>query len=160
MQEITYRLMKVEDVDQIMEVERSSFATPWIKDAFVNELTNNHFAYYIVAVHQERLIGYCGVWVIIDEAHITNIAVHPDYRGKQIGENLLRRVIYLSMVYGATKMTLEVRVSNHVAQALYEKLGFVRKGLRKGYYTDNQEDAIIMWVNLDESKGISEDFRN
>jgi ribosomal-protein-alanine N-acetyltransferase len=152
-EEIRYRLMKVQDIEKIMEVEHASFATPWSADAFMNELTNNHFAYYIVAEIGKKVIGYCGVWVIIDEAHITNVAVHPDYRGKKIGEYLMRHIITLSMSYGAKKMTLEVRVSNKVAQALYHKFGFEEQGIRKGYYTDNQEDAIIMWVNLNDSNG-------
>lgn len=152
-EEIRYRLMKVQDIEQIMEVERASFTTPWSADAFMNELTNNHFAYYIVAEIGQRAIGYCGVWIIIDEAHITNVAVHPDYRGKKIGEFLMTHIITLSMSYGAKKMTLEVRVSNKVAQALYQKFGFEEQGIRKGYYTDNQEDAIIMWVNIDDSNG-------
>lgn len=152
--EVTYRLMTVEDLDQLMEVEHASFTTPWTKEAFYHELMYNQFAHYVVAVWKGRVVGYCGVWVIMDEAHITNIAVHPDFRGKKIGEMLLRHVISLSMAYGATKMTLEVRVTNLVAQSLYKKLGFKETGIRKGYYSDNHEDALIMWVNLDESKGM------
>jgi ribosomal-protein-alanine N-acetyltransferase len=154
-EEIHFRLMKVEDIPKVMEVEQSSFTTPWTADAFYNELINNHFAYYIVVEVGDRIAGYCGVWVIIDEAHITNVAVHPYFRGRKIGEYLMRHTMGLSMMYGATKMTLEVRVSNGAAQELYKKLGFMQHGVRKGYYTDNQEDALIMWVNLDESKGIS-----
>lgn len=152
-EKVRYRLMNVPDIEQIMEVETTSFKTPWSADAFMNELINNHFAYYIIAQIGQRIIGYCGVWIIIDEAHITNVAVHPDYRGNKIGENLMRHIITLSMSYGAKKMTLEVRVSNKIAQALYNKFGFEEHGIRKGYYTDNQEDAIIMWVNLDDSNG-------
>jgi ribosomal-protein-alanine N-acetyltransferase len=153
---IHFRLMKVEDIDKVMAVEQASFSTPWSADAFLNEVINNHFAYYIVAEVEKRIVGYCGVWVIIDEAHITNVAVLPDYRGKKIGEQLLINMINLSMMYGAKKMTLEVRVSNHVAQALYKKLGFEEHGIRKGYYTDNHEDAIIMWVNFNETENESE----
>lgn len=152
-EEIQYRLMRIPDIGQIVEVEQASFSTPWSADAFFNELTNNHFAYYIVAEIDKRVIGYCGVWVIIDEAHITNVAVHPDYRGKKIGEDLMRHIITLSKSNGAKKMTLEVRVSNQTALALYHKFGFEEHGIRKGYYTDNQEDAIIMWVNLNEPNG-------
>jgi ribosomal-protein-alanine N-acetyltransferase len=154
-EEIHFRLMKVEDIEKIMIVEKASFTTPWSADAFLNELLNNHFAYYMVAVVEKRIVGYCGVWVILDEAHITNVAVHPDFRGRKIGEQLMGHMISLSMMYGAKKMTLEVRVSNQVAQALYGKLGFENHGIRKGYYTDNQEDAIIMWVNLYETENES-----
>lgn len=162
-EEISFRLMKVDDLEQLMEVEHASFTTPWTKEAFFHELVHNDFAYYVVAVKDERIVGYCGVWIIMDEAHITNVAVHPKVRGRRIGEMLMRQVISLSMAYGATRMTLEVRVSNQVAQGLYKKLGFKETGIRKGYYTDNHEDALIMWVDLDESKGIeafSENFRN
>ncbi|WP_199900114.1 ribosomal protein S18-alanine N-acetyltransferase [Caldalkalibacillus mannanilyticus] len=154
-EDIHFRLMKVEDIPGILEVEHQSFTTPWTADAFYNELINNHFAYYIIAEMEHKVVGYCGVWVIVDEAHITNVAVHPEYRGRKIGEYLMRHIISLSMMYGAAKMTLEVRVSNRSAQNLYKKLGFTEHGIRKGYYTDNHEDAIIMWVNLDETKGIN-----
>jgi ribosomal-protein-alanine N-acetyltransferase len=143
-----YRRMTIEDIPIIMEIEVASFSIPWKEEAFYNELLSNHFSYYLVATYEDRVIGYCGVWIIIDEAHITNVAVHPNFRGQKVGESLLTQMMALSLSYGATKMTLEVRVSNIHAQKLYEKLGFVKKGLRKGYYTDNHEDAIVMWVDL------------
>lgn len=154
-EEITYRLMQVEDIDKIIVVEHASFPTPWTREAFYHELVQNHLAYYIVAEMENRVVGYCGVWIIMDEAHITNVAVHPHDRGQRIGEMLMRQMISLSMAYGAKRMTLEVRISNYIAQSLYKKLGFEETGIRKGYYADNHEDAVIMWVNLDESKGIN-----
>lgn len=147
-EEITYRLMQVEDIDKILVVEHASFPTPWTREAFYHELVHNHLAYYIVAEMENRVVGYCGTWIIMDEAHITNVAVHPNARGHRIGEMLMRQMISLSMAYGATKMTLEVRISNYIAQSLYKKLGFEETGIRKGYYADNHEDAVIMWVNL------------
>jgi [ribosomal protein S18]-alanine N-acetyltransferase len=96
----------------------------------------------------ENIIGYCGTWIVIDEAHVTNIALLPDYRGKGLGELLLRNVMDVLRKLGATSMTLEVRVSNHIAQSLYQKLGFKPGGIRKNYYSDNNEDALVMWVNL------------
>lgn len=153
-EEIIYRLMQVEDIDKILVVEHASFPTPWTREAFYHELVQNHLAYYIVAEMENRVVGYCGVWIIVDEAHITNVAVHPQARGQRIGEMLMRQMISLSMAYGAKRMTLEVRISNYIAQSLYKKLGFEETGIRKGYYADNHEDAVIMWVNLDESKGI------
>ncbi|GGK26747.1 ribosomal-protein-alanine acetyltransferase [Caldalkalibacillus thermarum] len=146
---IQIRLMDLADIKQVLEVEQVSFRTPWTEEAFYNELTNNRFAYYMVAETENRVIGYCGVWVIVDEAHITNIAVHPDFRGRKVGERLLRSMMLLARLKGALKITLEVRVSNHVAQNLYRKLGFKITGQRKGYYTDNQEDALIMWADLE-----------
>ncbi|TMW70875.1 ribosomal protein S18-alanine N-acetyltransferase [Alteribacter natronophilus] len=148
-EEISIRLMELDDVDGVMAVEEDCFPVPWSRSAFVNELQANQFAYYLVAEAGERIIGYCGVWVIIDEAHITNIAVHSDFRRKGIGEALLTGGLELARTFGAKKLTLEVRVSNEAAQRMYEKHGFERGGVRKNYYTDNQEDAQIMWVMME-----------
>ena len=145
---VAFRQMKEEDLNQIMEIEKKSFATPWTYDAFYNELFSNQFAHYVVAEVDEKIIGYCGLWVIIDEGHITNIAILPDYRGVGLGEKLLRAVMETAKGLGAETLTLEVRVSNDVAKGLYRKLGFQDGGIRKSYYTDNFEDALVMWVNL------------
>jgi ribosomal-protein-alanine N-acetyltransferase len=142
------RRMRLEDVDHILEVEKQSFTTPWSREAFQNELTQNHFAHYVVVEMDGEIIGYCGMWMIVDEAHITNIALLPEYRGRGMGETLLRGMMQAAKTYGAKKMTLEVRVSNVAAQKLYEKLGFEQQGVRPNYYTDNMEDAYIMWVDL------------
>ncbi|MGX9708635.1 ribosomal protein S18-alanine N-acetyltransferase [Laceyella tengchongensis] len=147
---VTFRPMELLDLTRIAEVENLSFPTPWPRKAFYNELVLNQFAYYTVVCVDGEIVGYCGFWLILDEAHITNVAIHPDYRGRGLGKRLLLHVMQLARELGATSMTLEVRVSNHVAQALYEQLGFVRSGVRKAYYTDNKEDAIIMWVTLHE----------
>jgi len=145
---IKFRLMEVKDIDQVVKIEEKSFTTPWSLEAFQNELTNNQFSTYIVMEEGENIIGYCGTWIVIDEAHVTNIALLPDYRGKGLGELLLRNVMDVLRKLGATSMTLEVRVSNHIAQSLYQKLGFKPGGIRKNYYSDNNEDALVMWVNL------------
>ncbi|WP_210367905.1 ribosomal protein S18-alanine N-acetyltransferase [Bacillus sp. REN3] len=145
---ITFRKMTVDDLDDVLEIEVNSFATPWSRDAFFNELTKNQFAEYLVAEVDQKVVGYCGVWIIIDEAHITNIALLPDYRGLKLGEALFAKVIELAKEMGAISMTLEVRVSNERAKALYRKFGFVEGAVRKQYYTDNMEDALVMWVNL------------
>lgn len=147
--QVEIRLMQLSDLDQVMEVDQSSFTTPWTREAFYHELLHNHLAYYLVAELEGRVVGYCGTWVVPPEAHITNIAVHPQFRGKKIGEQLLRALMYLALYKGATRITLEVRVSNQVAQNLYHKLGFRIEGRRPKYYSDNQEDAFIMWANLD-----------
>ncbi|MGF2614285.1 ribosomal-protein-alanine N-acetyltransferase [Rossellomorea vietnamensis] len=148
MSDYTIRLMSVEDLDDIMEVERESFTIPWTRDAFQNEIETNHFATYIVMEDKGRVIGYCGVWIIVDEAHITNIAVLPSYRGQGLGDKLLKSMIEIAKEMGARTMTLEVRVSNSPAQSLYRKFGFMDGGIRKNYYSDNQEDALVMWVKL------------
>jgi ribosomal-protein-alanine N-acetyltransferase len=140
--------MEEKDISQILKIEKASFATPWSYEAFSNELTKNQFAVYIVIEDEGRVIGYCGVWVVVDEAHITNVALLPEYRGKKLGEALMRKVMEVAKQMGASSMTLEVRVTNDVAQSLYRKLGFQDGAIRKNYYTDNQEDALVMWVNL------------
>jgi ribosomal-protein-alanine N-acetyltransferase len=143
-----FRFMREEDIDQIVNIEKLSFATPWSKESFYNELNKNQFATYVVIEDSEKVIGYCGVWLIIDEAHITNIAILPEYRGRKLGDALLAKVITTVKEMGAKSVTLEVRVTNTVAQNLYRKFGFENGGIRKNYYSDNQEDALVMWVNL------------
>lgn len=145
---LIFRYMELKDIDDVLKIEHASFTSPWSREAFYNELTSNRFAMYIVIEDCDRVVGYCGVWVIVDEAHITNIAILPEYRGKKLGEALLTQVMELSKQIGAVKMTLEVRVSNYVAQSLYHKLGFKDGAIRRGYYTDDHEDALVMWVNL------------
>ena len=143
-----FRFMKEEDIDQILEIEHASFTTPWSKEAFYNEINNNKFAVYIVIEDDKKIVGYCGAWIVIDEAHVTNVAVLPDYRGKKLGEALMIKIMSVAREMGAKSMTLEARVSNYVALSLYRKLGFQNGGIRKNYYSDNQEDALVMWVNL------------
>ncbi len=143
-----FRYMNEEDIDQILEVEHASFTTPWSREAFYNEIYNNKFAVYLVLEEDQKIVGYCGAWIVIDEAHVTNIAVLPAYRGKKLGEALLRKMISVAEEMGARSMTLEVRVTNYAAQSLYRKLGFQDGGIRKNYYSDNQEDGLVMWVNL------------
>jgi [ribosomal protein S18]-alanine N-acetyltransferase len=145
---LVFRDMKEEDIHQILVIENLSFTIPWSRESFYNEIHNNQFATYVVLEDGDKIIGYCGVWIIVDEAHITNIAVLPDYRGRKLGDALLAKVIDVAKEKGAKSMTLEVRVSNVVAQNLYRKFGFKNGGIRKGYYTDNQEDALVMWVKL------------
>lgn len=140
-----FRLASIKDIDSILEVEEASFSVPWSHQAFYGELTENIYARYIVAELGGKIIGYAGMWIILDEGHVTNIAIHPDYRGYHYGEAMVRYLMYFAQACGATKMTLEVRISNLSAQSLYRKLGFEARGRRKGYYSDNNEDAIIMW---------------
>jgi ribosomal-protein-alanine N-acetyltransferase len=145
---IVFRFMREEDIDQVLEIEHASFATPWSREAFYNELNMNKFAVYIVLEVDKKVVGYCGVWVVIDEAHVTNIAILPEYRGRKFGEALMQNLFDVARTMGAKSMTLEVRVTNYVAQSMYRKFGFQKGGLRKNYYTDNQEDALVMWVRL------------
>ncbi|MEH7504839.1 ribosomal protein S18-alanine N-acetyltransferase [Neobacillus drentensis] len=143
-----FRKMREEDIDQILEVEHASFTTPWSREAFYNELHNNRFAVYLVLEENNKILGYCGAWIVIDEAHVTNVAILPEFRGRKLGEAIMRKMMSVAREMGAKSMTLEVRVTNHVAQSLYRKLGFQDGGIRKNYYSDNQEDGLVMWVNL------------
>ncbi|MWC30390.1 ribosomal protein S18-alanine N-acetyltransferase [Paenibacillus sp. MMS18-CY102] len=145
---IKFRKMRLADIQAIVSIEQEAFTTPWTAEAFTNELTNNHFARYMVMEDPSGIIGYGGMWTIIDEAHVTNVAVRHDCRGKGLGELLLRRLMVDAEEAGMQRMTLEVRVSNERAQRLYGRLGFEPAGVRPGYYSDNNEDALIMWVEL------------
>ena len=142
---IEFALMSMEDIDGVMIVENLSFAVPWTREAFVGEVTRNAFATYITAKIEGKVIGYAGMWKIFDEGHITNIAVHPEYRRNRVGAGLVERLIAVAGETGIKRMTLEVRASNIAAIRLYEKYGFTAVGIRKEYYSDTREDAVIMW---------------
>lgn len=142
---MTVRLAEERDVHEVAELDKLCFAMPWSEESFRQEFTENERALYIVAEIGGRIVGYAGMWVILDEGHITNVCVHPDYRKRHIGEGILRVLIAAGAQVGVERTTLEVRKSNAPAIALYEKLGFVSEGVRKGYYENNNEDAIIMW---------------
>lgn len=139
--------MQRDDVDSVVALEAMAYGEHhWSKESFYNELSNDLAKYFSVFNENDELIAYCGSWHILEEAHITNIAVSPHYRRMHIGEALLKTVIdecYRNMV---KYVTLEVRAGNKPAIALYEKYGFKSLGLRKGYYQDNNEDALIMWT--------------
>lgn len=141
------RPMEGMDIDGILEVENKSFTTPWSKTMFEDELYNLN-AHYLVIEVMGKIVGYVGFWKIIDEGHITNIAVHPDYRGAGHGKALISALIQKAKEMGIIAVTLEVRKSNVVAISLYESFGFVSSGVRKNYYSDNNEDALIMWLRL------------
>lgn len=143
--DITVSRMEEGDVEQVAEIERRSYITPWSHRAFLSEIRDNAYARYIVARAGEQVIGYAGMWLIFDEGHITNIAVHPDHRSRGIGDRLLTELERRARERGILRMTLEVRPSNPAAHALYAKHGFEARGRRRGYYSDTGEDAVIMW---------------
>ncbi len=145
MSNVIIRGMTEKDIDEVLEIEKEAFETPWSRDAFVLELIKNQLAKYIVADKDNKIVGYGGLWLILDEGHITNIAVRASFRGQGIGNLLLEKLIDICEEREINNMTLEVRKSNLVAQALYKKYGFLDCGIRKGYYTDIKEDAVIMW---------------
>lgn len=148
MADVTIRRMNWLDVEDVTRVEEASFAIPWTKEAFMNEMLRNEQAVYFVAVSERRVIGFIGVWQIVDEGHITNIAVLPEYRGQGIGHALLAQLVAFAREKDLAGLTLEVRVSNVGAQKLYEQFGFVQAGRRRRYYQDNNEDAFIYWAKL------------
>ncbi len=152
--------MTLADVQQVVEIDHLSFPLPWSANSYRHELLENDHAHFFVATDgvrrgwrawlglpaARRVIGFVGYWYVIDEAHISTIAVHPGWRGHGVGERLLRAALKHALGLGATMATLEVRVSNVAAQNLYRKYHFEEVGLRKQYYRDNGEDALLMTV--------------
>ncbi len=141
-------LMTFADVDDVVEIERQSFPIPWSRAAFIDELTRNERALYVVIRDESgTMVGYGGMWLVCDEAHVTNIAVRSDRRRQGVGTAIMIGLMGFAQSKGADRMTLEVRVSNLPAQELYRGLGFVPAGVRPRYYIDNREDALIMWLD-------------
>jgi ribosomal-protein-alanine N-acetyltransferase len=138
--------MTPSDISDVLRIERSSFTTTWPSDAFYNELQTNKLAHYYVGRVNGSIVAYGGIWVIFEDSHITTIAVDPNFRGRRYGEKLLLFLIDDAIERGAAWMTLEVRESNTGAQQLYRKYGFTTVTTRKGYYSDNNENALVMWA--------------
>ncbi|MGE5613251.1 MAG: ribosomal protein S18-alanine N-acetyltransferase [Bacillota bacterium] len=138
----------VHHIDDIVTIEKLCFKIPWSRKSIEDEIIRNKSAIYFCAVDNGRTLGYCGMWQVIDEGYITNIAVHPEFRNCGIGSLLMDALLKEAEAKGIKALTLEVRKSNLTAQALYRKYGFESGGIRKRYYADNNEDAIIMWKRL------------
>ena len=136
--------MRLEDLAEVQRIEQTSFSTPWPENAYRNELLTNRLASYLVGRIDGRIVAYGGLWLMVDEAHITTFAVHPSWRRQRVGERLLLAFLDLARDRQAREATLEVRLSNLAARRLYEKYGFRPVGLRPRYYSDNNEDALIM----------------
>jgi len=145
---VRFEPMRVADLDEVLAIEHLSFPTPWSRAAYHRELVTNGYATYIVGRLDGRVVSYGGMWVILDEAHITNIAVHPDWRRAGLGRLTMAALEARAVELGATRITLEVRVSNITARRLYEGLGYRGTGVRRNYYSDTREDAIVMWKDL------------
>jgi ribosomal-protein-alanine N-acetyltransferase len=137
--------MKLKDIEEVHSIEKNTFPSPWSKDAFTNELMSNTHSIYMVIQEDDTIIAYAGLWNIVGEGHITNIAVKKERRGVGFGRKITEALIYEGKKQGITSFTLEVRVSNENAIKLYEKLGFEIAGLRKNFYDKPNEDAYIMW---------------
>jgi len=142
---ITFRKMVKEDAAGVELVEKASFGMPWSRQSFWEAAVNKD-AYYLLALDENEIVGYAGTWLVADEAHIMNVAIAPMHRMMGLGRKMMVELIRIVKEKGITAMTLEVRPSNTVARKLYEKMGFKSVGLRKGYYEDNKEDAMIMWL--------------
>ncbi len=150
MNDLTIRMADTSDVDIIAELEQICFAIPWTRESILRELEENSMALYFIAEIDGTPVGYGGMWIIVDEGHIINIAVLPQFRGRHIASLLMAVLIAFGETRGVTRFTLEVRSSNEPAKAVYRKFLFKEEGLRRGYYQDNGEDAIIMWRDPNE----------
>lgn len=137
--------MTGEHITDIVEIEETCFSIPWSKKDFEREIYENKMAVYRVAVLDGIIVGYVGMWHVVNEGHITNVAVLPDYRRQGIGDALIAEMISIAVEKEMIGITLEVRMGNTAAQKLYTKYGFRPEGFRKNYYADTHEDAIIMW---------------
>jgi len=140
------------DTADIFEIEKLCFPDPWSKDSIRYELEENEKAFYLVAEHSGKVVGYMGLWWILDEGHITNVAVRPGYRNRKIAEGIIRVMLEHTIGAGILHHTLEVRRDNQPAINLYEKFGFQVDGVRKGYYQFDGEDALIMWRHATEEE--------
>jgi ribosomal-protein-alanine N-acetyltransferase len=151
--------MTRDDIPAVLGIEERSFPSPWPRDAYHHELDHNPNAIYVVAREGEEIVGYAGMWVVMDEAHITTIAVDPVMRGLGIGERLLVALIDQAVERRARFVQLEVRRGNGIAQNLYRKYGFRDVGIRRHYYSDNGEDALVMWTGEMRDKEFQERYR-
>ena len=147
MGEVIIRGMLPKDLDQIINIERICFSLPWSKASLEKELTNE-LAYYQCAEESGKIAGYMGMWRVIDECHITNVAVLPEYRNRGIAGKLIEKMVEICKCSEISAMTLEVRASNMPAINLYKKYGFFSVGKRPNYYAKPIEDALIMWKKM------------
>ncbi len=138
--------MRMEDLNDVLRVEALCFTTTWPRNAFANELTDNKLAHYFVGRNDDAIVAYGGLWVILEDAHITTVAVDPAYQGAGYGERMLAQLLDEAIERGTSWITLEVRESNTVAQNLYKKYGFTVVNTRRAYYSDNDENALVMWA--------------
>lgn len=141
---IEIRKMRLKDALAVAALEAATFAMPWKLADFEYEMTDNPVAYYLIAEEDGQFLGFAGAHLILDEGHITNVAVREDARGRGIGRMLVGRLMQAASNLGVHYLTLEVRVSNSPAIALYRSLGFFKVSVRPRYYEDNGEDALLM----------------
>lgn len=147
MEKISFSAMKESDMEEVLDIENASFSLPWSRRMFTDDISKDS-ACFIVARLDKKIVGYGGFWHVLDEAHLGNIAVHPEYRRRGIGEGILKELVEEAKSKGANLMTLEVRECNIAGRALYEKSGFRLIAIRKGYYSDNGEDAYVYMKDI------------
>lgn len=148
LEQIHIQKMKEEDLEEVMAIERVSFPSPWTRNMFLRELKDNCLSRFLVVRIDKEVVGYGGFSVVLDEAHIGNLAVHPHFRRRKIGERLLTALLNLAKSGGIRKVALEVRAGNILAQNLYGKFGFKAIGRHRCYYQNTREDALLMSLNL------------
>lgn len=142
-----FRNMEERDLEQVVQIENEVFSTPWKADDFQDGMKEANNGYFVIE-EDGLILGYCGYWGIVGEGNIYNVAIRPEYRGKNLGFKMLSDMLAVGYGRGISDYTLEVRSSNQAAIRLYEKLGFERAGIRKDFYTSPTEDAVIMWLKL------------
>jgi ribosomal-protein-alanine N-acetyltransferase len=143
---LRFERLEEKHIPAILDIENVSNGSPWSERSFRNELTHTH-GIMLVALDHDAVVGYAGAWLVVDEAHITTVAVAPNHRRRGIGRILTEKILTEAKEKGMACSTLEVRAGNEAAIQLYTKLGFVETARRKGYYPDNKEDAIVMWLH-------------
>lgn len=149
---LRYETLREEHIESVLAIEKAGQSAPWSAASFRNEINHKH-AVFLVAFLGGEIVGYVGVWLLVDEAHITTVMVRDDHRRQGLGDRLVREALTRAREKGMTDATLEVRAGNIAALKLYERLGFLNVAVRKRYYPDNQEDAVVMWLyNLAEAK--------
>ena len=146
--DVLVRPMRASDIEVVAKLQRESFSKveTWSPQSYVTELANPSAAYR-VAEHNGRVVGFGGIWTVMDEVHITILGVALSHRGNRIGDLLLGELLIISWGMGASRATLEVRETNDAAQKLYARYGFIHVAIRKAYYSDNGENADILWIN-------------
>lgn len=144
--EFTVRLMKKRDINDLVMIENELFIDPWKEEIFLEEFSNQDLATYIVIEWQKKVVGFAGFWKILDQADITRVAISPKFQGRGLGRLLMENLLSAAKQQSITAVALEVREHNEQAIALYERLGFIREGLRPNYYQETGENAILMWL--------------
>jgi len=145
---VVFKKARAEHVSSMHEIEKQVFPTPWSHESLMQDVCGHEIAFYIVGLINEEVVSYAGFWFVLNEAHITNIAVRPGYRRMGIARSMMNILLDEAVQRGIDSISLEVRESNEAAQRLYEGIGFVKVGRRKGYYTDTGEDALLMTLML------------